>query len=235
MNTRDKKIINAVIKEYVKKADPVGSEELCDAYDFGLSSATIRVIMKRLEKQGYLWKPHTSAGRIPTDKAYRFFVDNLPEKQLAKREQNILKAELLKTRAEYNRLAKASAKILARLSHALAMNVFDEGERFYEAGAADIFKNPEFKEAENIAELMEVMDGFLDGLCKLEEDELFDSKVWIGGENPFKAEGLSLISKCYRLPSGKKGILALIGPKRMLYERNISLVDYVAKILGEEI
>ncbi len=224
----------AVIEEYVKTARPVSSKKISEKADFGLSSATIRLEMKRLEKKGYLHQPHISAGRIPTDKAYRFFVDNLPSKKLTKKEENLLKAELLKTRIEYNRLARASAKLLAHLSNALAMNMLNRGESFYEAGTKDILKNPEFRDIENMAELMEIMDNLLEKLCDFSRENGFEEGVWIGREDPLKSKSLSLISKCYRLPSGKKGIIALLGPKRMRYDKNISLVEYIAKILSKE-
>lgn len=234
MKTREKKIIDAVIEEYVRTARPVSSKEISDNYDFGLSSATIRLEMAHLTRKGYLCQPHTSAGRIPTDKAYRFFVNNLPVKKLSEREEKNLRAELLKTRVEYNRLARASARLLAHLSHALAMNVIGKEESFFEAGTRDILKNPEFKEIENMAELMETMDVLLEKLCKLPEDNLPRSRVLIGREDPLRSKGLALISRCYRLPSGKKGVIALLGPKRMRYEKNISLVDYIAKILSND-
>jgi len=74
MNLRQKQILEAVVKEYIDTAQPVSSKVLCKKYKLGVSSATIRAEMKRLEQQGYLYQPHTSAGRIPAEKGYRFFI-----------------------------------------------------------------------------------------------------------------------------------------------------------------
>jgi transcriptional regulator of heat shock response len=74
MTNRQQKILNVIVKEYVKNSKPVSSKMLVQEYKLGLSSATIRNEMKELEKQKYLKQPHTSAGRIPTEKGYRFFI-----------------------------------------------------------------------------------------------------------------------------------------------------------------
>ncbi|HEY1990154.1 MAG TPA: heat-inducible transcriptional repressor HrcA [Acidimicrobiales bacterium] len=77
LDVRKSAILNAVVTEYIGSAQPVGSQHLMDAPGVNVSSATIRADMATLEREGYLAQPHTSAGRIPTDKGYRFFVDHL--------------------------------------------------------------------------------------------------------------------------------------------------------------
>ncbi|MBI5642189.1 MAG: heat-inducible transcription repressor HrcA [Deltaproteobacteria bacterium] len=76
---RAKKILNAIVQDYIHTAEPVSSKAIATKYAFGLSSATIRNIMAELENDGYLMQPHTSAGRIPTDKSFRFYVNSLSE------------------------------------------------------------------------------------------------------------------------------------------------------------
>ena len=77
LTKRQQKILNAVIKEYVETGEPVSSQLLEKKHDFGIGSAMIRIEMQKLTDKGYLLQPHTSAGRMPTDKSYRFLVDNL--------------------------------------------------------------------------------------------------------------------------------------------------------------
>jgi len=84
---RKKKILQAVIHHYIKTAHPVGSQALTEDYQFDLSPATIRNFMSDLENEGYLSHPHTSAGRVPTDKGYRYYVDSLIEMQLLAMEE----------------------------------------------------------------------------------------------------------------------------------------------------
>ena len=81
MNDRKKKILHSIISEYIKSAEPIGSRHVAKNLDIGLSSATIRNEMADLEEMGYITQPHTSAGRIPTDKGYRFYVDQLVQEQ----------------------------------------------------------------------------------------------------------------------------------------------------------
>src|SRR5947207_10301483 len=78
MDARHREVLIAVIREYVDTAEPVGSRALSKRYLPSLSPATIRNVMSDLEELGYLAQPHTSAGRVPTDKAYRFYVDSFP-------------------------------------------------------------------------------------------------------------------------------------------------------------
>ncbi|MEP6639630.1 MAG: HrcA family transcriptional regulator, partial [Chloroflexota bacterium] len=79
LDLRTQAILRAVIEEYVTTATPVGSQALVDRYSLGVSSATVRSILAELEANGLLTHPHTSAGRIPTDAGYRFFVESIVE------------------------------------------------------------------------------------------------------------------------------------------------------------
>src|SRR6266498_4417485 len=79
LDRRSREVLVAVIAEYVRTAEPVGSRAVTRRHMRGLSPATIRNVMADLEDLGYLSQPHTSAGRVPTDKAYRFYVDHLEQ------------------------------------------------------------------------------------------------------------------------------------------------------------
>ncbi len=77
LTERESFILNCLVESYVANATPVGSRYLAKKYDLGISPATVRNVMNDLEDQGYLSQPHVSAGRIPTDNGYRFYVDSL--------------------------------------------------------------------------------------------------------------------------------------------------------------
>jgi len=77
LNDRERRILEAVIQSYVETAEPTGSRSLARRFGFDVSPATIRNTMSDLEEKGYLYHPHTSAGRVPTDMAYRMYVDSL--------------------------------------------------------------------------------------------------------------------------------------------------------------
>src|SRR6266705_3409269 len=94
LENRKRKLLQSVIYQYVRTAKPVGSQVIVDKYNFGLSSATVRNLLSDLENEGFLIQPHTSAGRIPTDRGYRFYVDSLLEIQtLATGEEERIRKE----------------------------------------------------------------------------------------------------------------------------------------------
>jgi heat-inducible transcriptional repressor len=77
LGDRNRRILEAIIEEYIDSAEPVGSRTVARRHPLGLSPASVRNVMADLEEMGYLHSPHTSAGRVPTDKGYRFYVDSL--------------------------------------------------------------------------------------------------------------------------------------------------------------
>ena len=122
MNIRQQKILEAIIREYVDTAQPVSSGGLVKKYKFRTSPATIRAEMKKLEEESYLYQPHTSAGRVPTDKGYRFFINALMKrKELTSREQEILRKSLLRKKEDGHLMPKV-AGLLADMSSNLAIS-----------------------------------------------------------------------------------------------------------------
>lgn len=111
LDERKKKILCAVIRNYLETGEPVGSRTISKYTDLNLSSATIRNEMADLEESGYIIQPHTSAGRIPTDKAYRLYVDDMMEEK--EREIQDLKDLLQETQGKMDNVLKNVAKVLA--------------------------------------------------------------------------------------------------------------------------
>jgi heat-inducible transcriptional repressor len=145
MNERQRKILGAVIKEYTDSAEPVGSKVLVEKYHIKASSATIRNDMADLEAVGFLFQPHTSAGRIPTDKGYRYFVEEIMEdKVLSFSEQKKLQTEFLKLKAQQSRMSRTMAKVLSNFSGSLAITGTEK--EVYDFGIRELLSNPEFSE-----------------------------------------------------------------------------------------
>lgn len=235
MNSRQEKILSAIIEEYTQTAVAVGSKVLVEKYKFTVSPATIRNDMTALEEEGYLHQPHISAGRIPTDKGYRYFVEEvMKDKELSREEQQKLQKEFLKLKAQNTRLTKTTAKLLSHLSGNLAISGNLAKDEFSEFGMRELMEQPEFQELDEMCRLVEVLDYVdekFDALLKdMKEGE---TKIFIGKENPIGGiSNCSMMVSPYKLKSGEKGILALIGPKRMKYAKNKSLMEYVKKMLG---
>lgn len=121
LNEREKTILHNIVFSYIKTAVPVGSRYISKRRDIGLSPATIRNVMSDLEYWGYLDHPHTSAGRIPTDKGYRYYVDELMElDNLSEKEQAIIQSQLQGT-IETDEALKMASKILGTISHQLCI------------------------------------------------------------------------------------------------------------------
>jgi len=115
---RKQKVLQSVIHKFIKTGKPVGSNILTEDYKFGLSPASIRNMMSELEDEGYLTHPHTSAGRIPTDKGYRKYVDSLIEMQkLIIDEEDRVRNEYEEKTRELQGLLSQTSKILSGLSH----------------------------------------------------------------------------------------------------------------------
>lgn len=121
LNERERTILNNIVHSYIQTAIPVGSRYISKRKEIGLSPATIRNVMSDLEYLGYLAHPHTSAGRIPTDKGYRFYVNELMEiDRLSEKDQNVIQSQL-QSSIETDEVLKIASKILGSISHQLSV------------------------------------------------------------------------------------------------------------------
>ncbi|HEY4520389.1 MAG TPA: hypothetical protein VJJ72_01115 [Candidatus Paceibacterota bacterium] len=235
MTLRQAKLLEFIIKQYVKTAQPVASDIVADGTGLELSPATIRNEMKELEDSGYLSQLHTSAGRVPTDKAYRWFVNDLLNTGL-KEPSHSEKRKIQATFGEaqdMRQLAKSIATVLSELSDNLVITRIDESEDSFKSGLAGLFGMPEFREIDRIFNVTSFFEEF-DNIFEAIEREFFgipkrqpNFAVFIGRENPFRQiRDEAVILARYPLPGRLSGTLTLVGPTRMDYGRNLSLVKY---------
>ncbi|MFA7209336.1 MAG: DeoR family transcriptional regulator [Parcubacteria group bacterium] len=236
MDKRQQEILAAIIEEYTDSAVPVGSKILVEKYGFDLSPATIRNDMVKLEEDGFLHQPHISAGRIPTDKGYRYFVEEIMgDAELSLADQKKLQTELLKLKAQHQRLSRTTAKLLSGMSGNLAISTMEKD--FSDFGIRELLEKPEFQEVDEFCKVVEALD-YIDEnvdfiLKNVKEGE---TKIFIGKDNPIKGiNNCSMVVSPYTTKSGDKGVLAIIGPKRMKYAENKSLLNYVRKLLSASV
>lgn len=225
MEKRKQNILKAVIRKYQMTALPVSSQILFRECRFRLSPATIRMEMMELDEQGYLCQPHISAGRVPTDKGYRFFIDELLEQEeLNSFEEK--KLEKVRGKKSVSRLNKEMAEIMALISHNFSINKKEED--FYEAGLNWLLKEPEFFNREKLVDLVDSLEK-IEKMFNQMEDGL---RVFIGQQNlgP-KLKDCSLVVRFFPSASRNKSAVGILGPRRMNYAKNISLVEYASKIL----
>jgi heat-inducible transcriptional repressor len=123
LTERQQKVLWATVNYYIETAEPVGSQALAKEYEFSLSSATIRNVMGMLEKEGLLYQPHTSAGRVPSDSGYRVYVDKLitPSDRWVEQIQQLLSKRLQSEHTSFETLLRQAAQILATLSGCVAL------------------------------------------------------------------------------------------------------------------
>lgn len=217
------------VREYVASAEPVSSQELLKKHDFGVSPATIRNEMQKLTDKGFLSQPHTSAGRVPTDKGYRFFVNNLLAKEKPDNKLALVDWGENETDDTFKFIQNLT-RHLAEKTRALALNYVEDGDIFWKEGWEEVLREPEFEERDNIIDFTRLLENF--------EEHIEDKKkeqglsVYIGGENTYpKAKNFTIISSRYHLPSGEKGVISIIGPKRMEYDKNINLINSLMRLL----
>ncbi len=227
---RQAKILAAIVKEHSTSGQPVGSNELSDQYGFEVSAATIRNEMQALEKAGYIYQPHTSAGRVPTDEGFRFFVNKLMKHlELSQAEQMKLQEELRSLQKQYIELGQSLTKLLAKQSQGAAFALLPG--HVSATGLSNVIdENVSREEVKDIAKFLEDISDYGKDLVKVESQEV---KAFIGREAPMPlGRDFSLVVTRVSLPRGEKGVIGIIGPKRMKYARNISLLEYMKKLIA---
>jgi len=165
MTDRQAKILDTIIREYVKTAEPVSSAWLAEECGFDCSPATLRAEMNTLEEEGYLQQPHTSAGRIPTDQAYRSFVNNLlAEKQseLPEKDKQLIDRTITPAKDNPYQLSHNLAKTIAQLTDQLAISGIVDTNEFFKSGFNNIFSSPEFQLGREWGQFGSLFDEFED-------------------------------------------------------------------------
>lgn len=234
-DSRKNQILSAIIEHFVQTAEPVGSKTIILTYNFKVSPATVRSDMADLEEAGLIMQPHTSAGRVPTDKGYRLYVDELADYSLAQ----ALATKTLHTLMNQHRAQNAKQRVndavalLSQASPNMAFATIPENNRTFFMGFSKMLRQPEFMEAplkaSQVMEVIEDQSHFLHSLQDIEVNE--EAKIFIGEENVLHGiESCSIILTRYDY-DGYQGIIGLLGPKRMPYAYNSSILTQVRDLL----
>lgn len=121
LNQREKAILRSIVQQFILTATPVGSRNITKKYDIGFSPATVRNIMADLEDSGFVNHPHTSAGRVPTDKGYRYYVDSLMDiEKLNTKEKGLIENSFKSSIDEADELVKVTSKLLSSITRQIA-------------------------------------------------------------------------------------------------------------------
>lgn len=224
LKERQKIILEAVIRGYIRTAKPIASADLAGELDFDVSPATVRSEMLKLDELGFLEQPHTSAGRVPTDKGYRFFVDHAMDGTALDRSERNTIRELFAhdTMEDFTRECSRTISHLTRAFTAIGI----DDDVFSDRGFTEILDEPEFQDVSHIKQFGKLIDLLDDDMQSFLEDE--EEKILIGAENPMKeARPYTMMITHWSHPKGFNGFLALVGPRRMDYQKNISLIRFI--------
>lgn len=224
LKERQQIILEAIIREYIRTARPISSAELVEDLDLDVSPATVRSEMLKLDELGYLEQPHTSAGRVPTDHGYRFFVDNAIDEILLDRSERGRIRELF-THDTLEDFARECSRTIAHITRAFTA-VGTDDDMLTDRGFTEILDEPEFQDIARVKQFGRLIDLLDEDMQSLIEDD--GERILIGGENPMKeARPYTMIISHWTHPKGFKGFIALVGPRRMDYQKNISLIRYI--------
>jgi heat-inducible transcriptional repressor len=234
LTERQAKLLCAIVEQYAEVAAPVGS--LLLAKTFGVSSATIRSEMYKLEEMGYIEQPYTSAGRIPTDKGYRFFVNQVTEnEQIVLPEKTVDRnARAIDTRirsaGHSSKAIRSAVDSLVEITHNLAIATI--GDQLYMSGISNLFSQPEFTSGSAVQEVATLLDNIEPWLYEAAPNQPLS--VYIGSETPIgKASGCSLVVSKFRSPYSDRSYIGVVGPTRQNYTQTMNLVRYAGQALEE--
>lgn len=221
MTSRQQEILRAIVEQYAEVASPVGSSLLAKVFD--VSSATVRAEMAELEREGFIMQPHTSAGRIPTDKGYRFYVNNLGEADETAVEKRGERALMQRVQAggAPERQIRNAVDTLVELTQNLGLATI--GNQLYMSGLSNLFGQPEFINGGQVQQVASLLDNLEPWLREAAPNQPLS--VYIGQENPIgRTAGCSLIISKFRSPFSDQSYIGLLGPTRQSYRESMLLV-----------
>ena len=238
MSERQAAILITIIEQYAEVAVPVGSVTLAKL--FGVSSATVRSEMAQLEELGMITQPHTSAGRVPTDKGYRFYVNRLSEEQghnmpvgqpqPIDRSARAIDARVQTHANRADQAIRSAVNSLVELTHNMGLATI--GDELYMSGMSNLFSHPEYSDGSHVQAVARLIDNLEPWLREVAPNEPLN--VYIGSENPIgKSSGASLIISKFRSPYSDNSYIGVIGPTRQNYVRTMHLVARTGTMLEE--
>lgn len=232
--SRRRAVLSATINRYIRKANPVASEDIAEYFD--LSPATIRSIFSELEESGYLTHPYTSGGRVPTDKGYRYYVDFLNSQiELLDEEKNKIMREYHKGVRKLEEALEETSEVISEATNYTGIVSFLEWQdRLFYKGLSRILEHPEFKDSQKIRLLIGAIEEKQHLLEIINRDFSDKVKVYIGHELGCpEMSNCSLVVSSYKRRQKPQGKIAVLGPVRMEYDHIIPAIAYISDVLSE--
>lgn len=229
-------ILRAIIAEYSESGDPVGSEILEKKYKLGVSPATIRNEMVELAKNGYIKKAHFSSGRVPSPKGFRFYINKLmKEKELSTADEVAYKNSVWDDRNEPHKLLSQATKVLAHRTGLISVSATSNGDMYF-AGLTNLHNIQEFINRELETYLFERLEEIHYWERILERLQKYDGDIYylLGDDDLGDPMYESCASVFGEFETDKvKGIIGVVGPKRMNYGIISPQIKYFSTLLEE--
>lgn len=236
MNERQARLLTAIIEEFIRSAEPVGSKHILSAGEFAVSGATIRNEMRALSDEGVIEQPHTSAGRVPTAQGYRLYVQKYMKPtghEKAVRNKFETLREHYFRRKDQEKVYEAVA-LLAHMTPNVAFASVPHKHQVYYLGFHNLFRQPEFMSNPTLAMgVAEALEEHFDGvLGNLQIDDTI--RYYIGEEHVLpQVQSCAILVTEYAV-RGEKGAIGILGPMRMDYAFNTAALDMAAGLLRSE-
>lgn len=235
LSDRRKELLRIIIDQYIDSAEPVGSETIVEKFNLGVSPATVRNEMVFLTQNGFLKQPHTSAGRIPTSMGLKFYINDLmKESALPVKDEVMIKESLWEQRFQFHRLLRAAARELSAQTGSLAIAYSEDGE-IYSSGSANILEMPEFFDIDLTKSVLTMIDRH-EAISDIFDRAVGEEAVHILIGDEIGQDYLEYCGVVFApFGSGKKnaGVIGIIGPSRMHFNRVIPTVRYFGDLLTE--
>lgn len=234
LSPRQSQILKAIIEEYIKSAQPVGSVELVENRRLTVSGATVRNIMSDLVRKGYLNMLHVSSGRVPNERAYRYYISELMvEVPISVVEEVSMRQKIWNERYEIERLLRNAAQVLSDLTDSLAFAVTDDGYISY-TGTSKILDKPEFFEIDVTKSVLRFVDDYelIKSVITSHVSDR-DVTVLIGREIGLANMDPVCITAIHTLLGTHQCFVGVIGPARSNYEKNLPILRYMKTLLSE--
>jgi transcriptional regulator of heat shock response len=231
ITARQQKLLSAILREYVDTAEAVSSGHLADQTGMEISPATIRNELAALTETGYLTQPHTSAGRVPTEKAWRWYVQNLLKAQEVSKDTREHVLHVIHAhRHVHAELMRHLAKTLAELAQESVVLAPAPNETYY-TGLSNLFAQPEFAEVNMVQAMSRVIDSFDEIVRKMYDHLENDVEVLVGRDSPFGHDCGVVIVK-YQFPHQPHGLIGILGPLRQDYNEHVAMLKFTAEELN---
>lgn len=228
LTERQEQLFTDILEHYIKTSDPVGSKALAASKRWDVSSATLRNEMAALEREGLIMQPHTSAGRIPTEKGYQYYrsrylkpdpIANVLDKALANSYQDTSEESL-----------KNLARELANISE-LAVIIGLGNKTLYYTGLRNLLEQPEFESLEEMYDILEALEEHERDVMNLFETLEGEIAVLIGSENSLFPDGSFVATPIVH--QNKRRYIGILGPMRMEYGKMVGLIKRCSHLIIE--